>query len=99
MTDVREITRSPRTLARFAMSCSVIPSAKYSCSGPLDRFSSGSTATDRMWRKSSVVDERPNRLAIVHTATATRAATNDAATHRHPWPRIVPSGRDACLLA
>ena len=48
MAEVREITRRALILPKSVMSASVIPSAKYSCSGSFDRFSSGSTARDRM---------------------------------------------------
>src|SRR6266508_5198334 len=46
MADVREITRSAEILERRAISSSVIPSAKYSCFGSCERFSSGRTASD-----------------------------------------------------
>src|SRR5207247_2463167 len=44
--DVRDITLSARILDRSVINCSVIPSAKNSCSGSLERFSNGSTATE-----------------------------------------------------
>src|SRR6478609_9683516 len=48
MTDVREITRSALIFESSVMRSSVMPSAKYSCSGSRDRFSSGRTASARM---------------------------------------------------
>lgn len=42
--EVREIARRALTLAKVAISSSVIPSAKYSCSGSRDRFSRGTDA-------------------------------------------------------
>ena len=56
ITDVRETTRTARMRARLAMSASVMPSAKYSCDGSPDRFSSGSTA-------SAVICGRPVAVA------------------------------------
>ena len=46
MIEVREITRSERILASWAISSSVMPSAKYSCSRSLDRLVRGSTASE-----------------------------------------------------
>jgi hypothetical protein len=46
ITDVREITRSDPIFARVVISSSVIPSAKYSCEGSPERFSSGNTAME-----------------------------------------------------
>ena len=48
ITDVREITRKALICPRVAISWSVIPSAKYSWDASPERFSSGSTATDRI---------------------------------------------------
>ena len=48
MADVLEITRSALMRARSEISASVMPSAKYSCAGSFDTFSSGSTASERM---------------------------------------------------
>src|SRR6266513_1319145 len=48
ITEVREITLSVPICASSVVSASVMPSAKYSCSGSCDRFSSGSTATERL---------------------------------------------------
>ena len=49
MAEVREITRSARTCASSAIRASVMPSAKYSCSGSPERLASGSTA--RAWMR------------------------------------------------
>ena len=46
MTDVREITRRARTFDSWAITSSVIPSAKYSFSGSTLRLRNGRTATD-----------------------------------------------------
>ena len=81
----REITRSPPIVARSAMSCSVMPSAKYSCSGSPDTFSSGSTATDRIW---SDGPGRPPLRSTRHDPDARipRARRSGcAATHFHAW--------------
>ena len=88
MTDVREITRSPPIFARSAISCSVIPSAKYSCSGSPDRFSNGSTAMDRIWPEGVAVDQRSDPPAHhPRGKSAMIAAMRIAATHFHAAPR------------
>ena len=46
ITEVREITWRARIFDRCAMTSSVIPSAKYSCSGSAPRLRNGSTATE-----------------------------------------------------
>jgi hypothetical protein len=46
ITEVREITLRARICARLLISVSVMPSAKYSCSGSPDKFCKGSTAID-----------------------------------------------------
>ncbi len=48
MAEVREITRSALIRARSEIRASVMPSAKYSCAGSRDTFSSGSTASERI---------------------------------------------------
>src|SRR4030095_8827148 len=48
ITDVREMTLSALILASSAISASVIPSEKYSCSGSWEKFSSGRTAMERI---------------------------------------------------
>ncbi len=80
MTEVREITRSPPILARSVMSCSVMPSAKYSCSGSPDRFSSGKTATDRIWPEdgAGVHEPRNSNAAVAKTPMASNPPTSQA---------------------
>ena len=46
MTDVREMTRSALIFESSAMSASVMPSEKYSCSGSAERFWNGRTAIE-----------------------------------------------------
>ena len=50
MAEVREITLSAPMRANSWISASVMPSAKYSCAGSPERFSSGSTASEEMRR-------------------------------------------------
>src|SRR6266404_3737944 len=60
MTDVREITLSVPNLPRSVIMASVMPSAKYSCVGSPERFSSGRTA--REWAPPPVIlPESPSR--------------------------------------
>ena len=73
---------APRMRARSAMSCSVMPSAKYSCSGSPDRFSSGRTATDRIWPSDAPVGAR-STLSIRAMRKPAMTATRMAAAHGH----------------
>ncbi len=92
--EVRETTRRVSILDRFVISVSVMPSAKYSCSGSRERFSSGSTARDRMVPGSGVPKSRwrspPTFVETTTPASSARAmpATNTAS------PRLC-AGREA----
>jgi len=46
ITEVRDITFSDPIFDRSVISSSVMPSAKYSCSGSPERFASGNTASE-----------------------------------------------------
>ena len=80
------------------MSCSVMPSAKYSCSGSPDRSSSGSTAIDRIgWSASSI--RRWKRSGKIHVAMPDgRREQQPSTANRHSarrrcaraWRRSIP---------
>ena len=65
MADVREITRSVLICPRSVINSSVMPSAKYSCDASPERFSSGSTAKERI-----AGDERPHGPKVHDRAIA-----------------------------
>src|SRR5262249_31931809 len=79
ITEVREITRSELILAKLAISSSVIPSAKYSCSGSREKLSRGRTARERIFAAAGPANGRsrqPPRLRparLTKTAPVTRA--------------------------
>jgi hypothetical protein len=85
ITDVREITFRARMRDSSVITASVIPSAKYSCSGSLERFESGSTASESI---------RPPFSLPVHRLLnrPTSAAKSTATTASAPSPRLTPSG-------
>src|SRR5262249_20678285 len=70
ITEVREITRSELILAKLAISSSVIPSAKYSCSGSREKLSRGSTAKDRMLAAVELPKNRSCQRATARRADA-----------------------------
>ena len=85
MADVREITRRPLTFARSAISVSVMPSEKYSCSGSEEKLPSGSTASEWIAARSvttAVSGRRMTRKAAA-TDTITIAPTAHAIKHVH----------------
>ena len=85
ITDVRDVIRRLPILARSVISASVIPSAKYSCSGSPERFSSGITASDAMCGTAGRVPIK-RRIPPASTAIATAmAARNTAAIASHRW--------------
>src|SRR3954463_11539976 len=79
--EVRDVMRMLVLLARSVIRASVIPSAKYSCSGSLERFSRGITARAEICgvarhRASTRLRNPPRLMAI---ATARQAITDPAA--------------------
>ncbi|MBA7705721.1 hypothetical protein ES703_114557 [subsurface metagenome] len=84
MIDVRDLTCSAPIFPRSAISASVIPSAKYSCSGSPDRFSSGSTASDTI-RPGLAPPSSCSRHRPIFSPTTTSAPTTSpiAIAHRH----------------
>ena len=78
MTEVREITRSALILDRLVISASVIPSAKYSCSGSPDRFSNGRTASELMitaWGRLKSRSRHPPTFNAMSNATTATTPT------------------------
>ena len=91
MTEVREITLSARTWARLEISCSVMPSEKYSSLASPERLSNGRTAIDRMVGEATAL----SRPVARHQNPAT-AMSATAATPAKSQPR---RGRGAALSA
>ena len=80
------MTRKALILPRLVISSSVIPSAKYSCSGSLERLSNGRTAMDWILGRGTAsralngVKTRPRRPATLRAkSTATTATTKPLA--------------------
>src|SRR5439155_24454032 len=86
ITDVREITLRARSFDRCAITCSVMPSAKYSFSGSALRFRNGKTATDGgrgaagAARASVNAAIEPNRSAGVLARALSRAWSTPGGT-------------------
>ena len=111
ITEVREITLSALICANSVISASVMPSAKYSCSGSCERFSSGSTASDRIPLGSGLPNKRlrnPPALKPVRSATRktqTRPSTpaprstNLQYLDNQGWPKVTaPSSTSPSFL-
>src|SRR5579862_4026475 len=88
MTEVREITESPLIRANCVMSASVIPSAKYSWLRSADKFSNGSTASERIGSCAGGVD-----TFLWNANPVSSAIDNAMAAQRHqevplPWAAL-----------
>src|SRR5437667_406626 len=98
--EVWEITRRRPILARFVVSSSAIPSARYSCDGSPERFCSGKTAIDRISNEGDLAKMRVRSLSMLnHNNIATIAAKANPldtnAYHRHrdtdsDWGTVEP---------
>src|SRR5262252_42487 len=86
MTDVREITRSALIFESSVMRSSVMPSAKYSCSGSPDRFSSGRTASARMGGPGSEGETSRDRYVQMRTPIPRRDTADAAMSARRSRP-------------
>src|SRR5262245_39606030 len=86
MTDVREMTRSALIFESSVMRSSVMPSAKYSCSGSRDRFSSGRTASARIGGPGSEDETSTDRNAQIRTPIPRRDAADAAMSARRSRP-------------
>src|SRR5262249_42139099 len=86
MTDVREITRSALIFESSVMRSSVMPSAKYSCSGSRDKFSSGKTASARMRGPGSEDETSRDRYAQIRTPIPRRHTADAAISARRSRP-------------
>ena len=74
ITDVREITLRARIFERWAMTSSVIPSAKYSFSGSALRLRNGRTATDGARAEAGAVSASANAFGDAHRSAGTLAS-------------------------
>jgi hypothetical protein len=95
--EVREMTLRDSIFARSVIRESVMPMAKYSCSGSLDKFSSGNTATDLIGLLLTTTPDLP-RLPPKFNQTSMTAARQKARAPAHTYGRLAnpatrPRGR------
>src|SRR5712671_5474976 len=90
MTDVREVTWSAPILPRLLISSSVMPSAKYSCSGSWERLSKGRTAMD--WMRAGAALPRDRVLSL-----PTSKAKSRVSPHRNAIADIAAVGSSRIL--
>ncbi len=74
------MTRSALILPRLVINSSVIPSAKYSCSGSRERFSSGSTAMDSILGTGRVRRSKRSRKPTTLKARNAASSVNGTPT-------------------